>query len=407
MGDDVEEAVPELEWKGEFRPRALKPWSLLFCACLPLALMLSFLWYWQFALIAMVLCGVPTLRLFLWWKKNEDFAGPLDHVVSSFAQGFVVIFAAANASAAVGWLVTWLFLEFFFRIISAGAYDGGGPLGLLIMGCAWSTWVTIEEMWKVSFARWQKQRRAHVVRDPRETKAWISAATATAFGYATSQSVLFACLFAALLGADNKITWTEFGWLAVFAVAFGALSMPLTILTSYLIGLELTRDSPPATAIKWPVGLRVSYVFQFFLWYAAFRPVSGWLTLLFSLLSITAVYYATVKRIAFVEHQLPFDFLQNVAPLRRDLGFSLLPSGDDDPREQQLGLNGSSSSSSAKENADDTARTELVTVHTNPLPVMGGGLAPRSSRNDQDDAKEHDCLTDNETFDKPKDAVEL
>ena len=247
--------------------RSLKPWSWLFVLSIPTILALMCVWYWQLALVSMTLM-LPSGRLFWWWRENRQYAGPLDHVISSYAQGFYVIFVIANVSAFVAFSIAFAVLETAASLVSDSA-----SLHLLVMGCSFAAWVLTEEAWKVTFAFWAKQRRTHVIGDRnRETKAWVSAATATAFGYATSQSILFVIFFTAIL-SENGISASELRSLFLNGVLFGAISQPLSILTSHLIGLELTRDATPIQAIKWPAAARCAYVFQFFFWIAVFYSV--------------------------------------------------------------------------------------------------------------------------------------
>jgi len=324
--DDELEIAPPTPPKSYHEPRKLKPWSWTFLASLPVVFALMCLWYWQFALVSVFLFALPSARLYAWWARNKDFAGPLDHLVSSYAQGFYLVFFVASVCAVFAFVVTISILGVFVALAGDSTFAS-----LLVVGLGWIAWVCVEELWKVTFSYWQKKRRVHVVRDPRQTKAWVVAATATAFGYATSQSILFTCAFAAIEAIDKKITDAELGYLFLFAFIFGSLSMPMTILTSYLQGLELTKDdSSFVRIVAWPVLLRSLYVFQFYFWVAVFGPVSFLLALFFILLTMVAVYYATFWRIRHVEAELPLDFMRSVAPLRRELGFALLSGGPDD-----------------------------------------------------------------------------
>ena len=365
--------------------RRLKPWSWLFLGSLPVVFGLMFLWYWQFAVVSLMLFALPSLRLFLWWRKNESFAGPLDHLISSFAQGFYLVFFVANVSASIAYISVFLILSTFI------------PNVLIVSGFAWSSWVALEEVWKAYFAAYQKNRRQHTV-SKNSGKAWVSAATATTFGYATSQSILFACVFAAVLGSDGKVTNKEFGDLVLFAYLFGLLTMPLTILTSYLIGLELTRDTPHLTAIRWPVCLRVLYVFQFFFWFAIFATVPGGplLSFIFIAASVYAVYRATLKRIELVEAQLPFHLLTDLRRLRRNLGFSLLGNNENDDseiRDTELPTRNPISNTTAGEDSSPGLDDD-----ENPRGGGPGSHQQRNLDNDDDLPEEHS---------KPKGAVEL
>mmetsp|Transcript_6809 Transcript_6809/g.9528 ORF Transcript_6809/g.9528 Transcript_6809/m.9528 type:complete len:409 (-) Transcript_6809:34-1260(-) len=394
---------------GTYRPRQLKPWSWLFLFTLPIILILMAVWYWQFAFISFLI-SLPSVRLYFWWYRNQEFAGPLDHLVSSYAQGFYLIFAVSNLSASLAFIATNATLRWLATVLIGNDIGGNRYLKTLIEGAAWSAWVIVEEAWKVSFASWAKRRRAHVHLNPRETKAWVSAATATAFGYATSQSILFVCVFTALFAVDDKISWTEFGWLLLYAFIFGAVAMPLSVLASYLAGLELTRATHPLLALIWPAGLRVAYVFQFFFWFTIFAKQDNLIHLFLIALSIVAVYYVTSRRIRFVESTLPINFIQNVAPLRRDFGFALLPSSENSD-DNAFGI------SSNREFRYSKQTTEMVSVQTNPLPVLSSQCGRDYSNNPRSvTADVLFCFSNNISRDQsedvcpvetPRDVVEL
>lgn len=353
--------------------RDLKPWSWLFLISIPVILILMFTWYWQFAVVSIFLF-LPTLRLFWWWRENQQYAGPLDHVVSSYAQGFYLIFAVSNVSAIVAFVLAQVLLVWLFVIFSGGTWNGRGEaINSLIEGGSWAAWVLTEECWKATFAFWAKERRAHVIGERnRETKAWVSAATATAFGYATSQSILFVCVFTAILAKDGKVTMEELGSLFLLAFIFGAVSQPLSILCSYLVGLELTRDTPPNQALRWPAAIRMAYVFQFFLWLAVFGSVSQIAGLVFMFFSVVALYIAICKRILYVESQLPFEYMSEAARLRRHLGFALL-----DTNEQAAAAAATSGACDNEmvEMHSTTTETAPETSTSNPLPVLADNTA--------------------------------
>ena len=262
-------------------------------------------------------------------------------------------------------MLTNAVLSFALDLLTGGEFSGRGALGWLVEGASWSAWVVCEEAWKVAFAAHAKQRRAHVIGEHnRNTKAWVLASTATAFGYATSQSILFCFLFTTLVSADGRVSLIELGWLVLYGLLFGAISQPLSILTSYLAGLELTRETAPAAALAWPALLRVAYVFQFFFWIACLGEASNWIALVLICVSVVAVYALAVRRVRHVQRALPFQLMEETQHLREVFGFRALNMTDDDDDDQARAAR-----------HPRTATCELVTSTISPLPAEAGKVS--------------------------------
>ena len=130
--------------------RSLKPWSALFAfAYLPLILILMTVWFWQCMFISLLILA-PSLRLLFWWRRNSRYC-PLDHLVSSYAQGFVVIFLCVDVSGLVAFVMASSIL---FVLCDAGFCL------FFVDAVRFSMWVAIEEAWKLGFAMCARARAA-------------------------------------------------------------------------------------------------------------------------------------------------------------------------------------------------------------------------------------------------------
>ena len=102
--------------------KKFKPWTIGFVALLPLILLLMWVWHWQFMFVTLLLF-MPSARLATWWRANRHVC-PLDHVLSSYAQGFVGLTICAMGPGIVAFFIVLVTSIPFFSLIAA-LLEGG------------------------------------------------------------------------------------------------------------------------------------------------------------------------------------------------------------------------------------------------------------------------------------------
>ena len=235
----------------------LKPWTYAQLALLVLILFLFLYWHWQLVLVVLALL-IPTLgKLLTWWQKHPERC-PLDHVLSSYCLGLFVLAVPAMAPALIAFVLTfWILVIIFFSLPLPDALS----LLLVVLGC-WGVFCLIEDLWHVSALRRQNRRRAHHHRGPTaQRKAGAAYAAATAVGYATAQCVALTCIVTAFMDGHSAfelpderrhskfgtITPNEGFFLFVLALIFTWYWLPLRLMCSHLLALEVARSDAAAS----------------------------------------------------------------------------------------------------------------------------------------------------------------
>jgi len=315
--------VKELRWVNQ----------LLLVALPTLVIALSF-WHWEFSLCALLLI-LPSSRLIFWWANNPIC--PLDHLLSSYSQGFFILVIMATGSAVVAMLVTSFVVLMLYTLLGItditedSNVDGSDKLtflhfisALIFEVLRWTVFVFVEEIWKTAFLRWTKLQREHQVGATSQAHA-VSGAS-LALGYSTSQSILFMMIMTLILernGEDEErdarlIDSTELLIMVISSVLFAVVTMPLNILSTYLEGVELALTTgqddgkccpcgfPPGGCagirafcwmLRWPVLLRATFVSQFFLWFLISIHTGQHTLALAGILMTTIVIYVVAFRI--------------------------------------------------------------------------------------------------------------
>ena len=345
----------------------LKPWTYAQLALLVLILFLFLTWHWQLVLVVLALL-IPTLgKLLMWWQKNPERC-PLDHVLSSYCLGLFVLAVPAMATALIAFVLAfWILVIIFFSLPLPDALS----LLLVFLGC-WGVFCLIEDLWHVSALRRQNRRRAHHHRGPTaQRKAGAAYAAATAVGYATAQCVALTCIVTAFMDGHSAfelhderrhskygtITPNEGFFLFVLALIFTWYWLPLRLLCSHLLALEVARndaaaqqagnaqppaccscdDACPATAsgqmcghrcsgfwnvIGWPLTLRTLHMTSF-LYITIFLLGNFFLWLAVVFVSGALLMYGAWRRVLYVEDTIDPN-AREAAGLRELYGFSLL-----------------------------------------------------------------------------------
>jgi len=351
----------------------LKPRTYAQLALLVLILFLFLYWHWQLVLVVLALL-IPTLgKLLTWWQKHPERC-PLDHVLSSYCLGLFVLAVPAMATALIAFVLTfWILVIIFFSLPLPDALS----LLLVVLGC-WGVFCLIEDLWHVSFLRRQNRARAHHHRGPTaQRKAGVAYAAATAVGYATAQCVALTCIVTAFMDGHSYFEWgserrhsekgditkTEGVFLFFFALIFTWYWLPLRLMCSHLLALEVARsdaaaqqagnaapppccscdDVCPATAsgqmcghrcsgfwtvIAWPLTLRTLHMTSFLYITIWLLGVSFWLWLAVVFVVGTLLMYGAWRRVLYVEDTIDPN-AREAAGLRELYGFSLL-AGDAD-----------------------------------------------------------------------------
>ena len=346
----------------------LKPWTYAQLGLLVLILFLFLTWHWQLVLVVLALL-IPTLgKLLMWWQKNPERC-PLDHVLSSYCLGLFVLAVPAMATALIAFVLTfWILVIIFFSLPLPDALS----LLLVFLGC-WGVFCWIEDLWHVSALRRQNRRRAHHHRGPTaQRKAGAAYAAATAVGYATAQCVALTCIVTAFMDGHSAfelhderrhskygtITPNEGFFLFVLALIFTWYWLPLRLMCSHLLALEVARtdaaaqqagnaqppaccscdDACPATAsgqmcghrcsgfwtvIAWPLTLRTLHMTSFLYITIWLLGVSFWLWLAVVFVAGTLLMYGAWRRVLYVEDTIDPN-AREAAGLRELYGFSLL-----------------------------------------------------------------------------------
>ena len=312
--------------------QALEPVSKAFLVSIPALLICFLAYHWQMFLCVLVLL-LPTVRLALWWCKQGHAVVPLDYILQSFAKGFYILLILGTGCGFVAWLFASIIIYGLFEAL----FGNSNYLGWFWLAEAlrWCTFCFVEELWKGLFVRWDRLRRQEEV--GALTRAHAISGVALSLGYATSQSLLFVLLITAILEnngdahaqATHEITGDEFGLMVFFSFFFGAVSMPLNIMGTYLTGIainEAGEDSgecccmgggfdcdrcgyPPQgraglcaflRILRWPIALRTALITQFIVWIVVWGLVVGSWLLAFSfmVLSVAGLYtgaYCIIK----------------------------------------------------------------------------------------------------------------
>mmetsp|Transcript_3096 Transcript_3096/g.7603 ORF Transcript_3096/g.7603 Transcript_3096/m.7603 type:complete len:601 (+) Transcript_3096:3-1805(+) len=222
---------------------------------IPLLILVSASWHYEFGIIVGLLCCPPPLALFWWHRQLPAGSCSLAHVIVSYGQGFwllgscatLVGFGAFYAGQILALMVTEVFFSWFSPIYQLAA----------VLSASLVAFIAAEEGVKLVFAKWQIQA---VLRARQATTATaaagetVSAAlgsharqfvigTASAsLGHASALSVILTLLvMQSFLAEDDKISGVEFSYLAFWAFVFAVASMPINVLTSYYLALQLQK----------------------------------------------------------------------------------------------------------------------------------------------------------------------
>lgn len=277
-------------------------------------LLLAMLWFldWVLAFVSMAAFVLSASPLFVWWSRIR-FSCPLDLVVRSFGLGLIGMF----------WVVFFLFI-----------FTTSGPIGRLLHAMfGWFTGlmdfivlVGIEEMVKVVLARWSKRD----VAIGRETKANQIAATSTSVGYAVGFSFMMIIFLDIAIDSLFGIKPDSFDDLIVALIALVVTTVfgtPMHVLSGYLVGLEVTRQTHFMQAALYTFLIRSLFMANIVLWPLVFHT---WQTIVGGLLLTNVlICVAMVRRIKRVEATLPVEYLQRVGYLQA-FGYGVLPGGDVD-----------------------------------------------------------------------------
>ncbi|CAM9773553.1 unnamed protein product [Ascophyllum nodosum] len=261
---------------------------------------------WVLAFVTAVAFAIAAAPLFVWWSRIR-FSCPLDLVVRSFGLGLIVMF----------WVV--MIVNRYALMFAMFLLGVNYQMGLVLL-------VGIEEMFKVILVFWSKRD----VAIGRETKAHQIATTATSLGYAVGFTFIMVIL---LDGSWDALENIKPGSLDDLVVAIMCLIIttlfgtPMHVLSGYLIGLEVTRQTHFMKVGLFPFLLRSLFMLNIMLWLDLFDRVIISLTgLLITNALICAVMVYRIKR---VESTLPVEYLQRVGYLQA-FGYGVLPGGDVD-----------------------------------------------------------------------------
>eukprot|EP00904_Undaria_pinnatifida_P009481 jgi/Undpi1/5663/HiC_scaffold_2.g00937.m1 len=255
---------------------------------------------------------LSTAPLFVWWSRIR-FSCPLDLVVRSFGLGLIGMF---------------------YFVLTLFYFATSGPMGVFLESIfGWFTGlmnfiilVGIEEMVKVIFARWSKRD----VAIGRETKANQIAATSTSVGYAVGFSFIVIILLDVMVDTLFGIKQDSFSDLIVALMALVITTIfgtPMHVLSGYLVGLEVTRQTHFMQAALYTFLIRSLFMANIGLWpfmFSTWQAIVGGL-----LLTNVLICIAMVRRIKRVEATLPVEYLQRVGYLQA-FGYGVLPGGDVD-----------------------------------------------------------------------------
>lgn len=303
-------------------------------------LLVAVLWHWQF-LIGCICILLPTVRLIFWWRKHREFC-TLDHVISSYALGSTILFIAATGVGFVAWIITALFFYLLFDSMTASS--GVKVWIWFVEVFRWTAFIFVEELCKLCFVR--HDRLVTMQRGNGNERAHVIAASASALGYATAQSILFLWIVTLVMESDeeHKIDNTELAELLIVTIIFSCISMPLNVMTSYLEAVavaQMYRREPPSaddtsrrmfppmprvreffSILIQPVMIRTLFVIQFFFWAAVCLTAIGSPILLIVCVIITSVviYLFTFYRLRRAAKESPglrhHDLLQSMYGFR-------------------------------------------------------------------------------------------
>ncbi|CAM9531651.1 unnamed protein product [Chrysoparadoxa australica] len=259
-----------------------------------------------------------------WWHGYRHLC-PLDVVVRAYGLGFFGLYIAVTLAA--------LFILFplegflFGRVVSTS----------LAFACI----VGLEELGKVCLACWTKGK----LEMQTETKAHQLAYVATSAGYATAGTITWLVVLRKVLitylGLDDSFLIDSLATIFINVIFF-SLTVPLHVLSGYLIGLETTRKTPFHKVALWPFALRsLCSVQAWFMSWLCSKYISNdsgpILATILGLWFPIGVAIVMVRRIKQVEQDLPQEYLSRVGYLHA-FGYGVLPSGDEE--ELELGQQG-------------------------------------------------------------------
>lgn len=318
--------------------KLFKPLTFAFLASYPALVLGSLLWRWQFGVVALLLLLPPKLLLLQWWRGSAH-ACPLEHVLSSFGQGFWLLAGIAVASGLPAFELTRGVVE--VLLFSAGLPSLYVYVCSLLAG--FGAFIAVEEVWKLNFARWAMYKRQHRL-GPASAKGFAIATVATSLGHACAISLLLSLYVSWLMvhmaavardearGAGARayadaIPDIDFDWLVFWAFVFAGVAMPLNVACAYEVALRLSalgarelriERGPradgvgvgpslcaPAALLRvlaWPVAGRTLFLAQVPLWLLALPPLGA-----AALIGLSGgcLYCGTVLRVRALEEGLP------------------------------------------------------------------------------------------------------
>lgn len=353
---------------------------------IPALVLACFVWHWEFALIVIALAVTPLCALAWWWRPNASLCS-LSHVVTSFGHGF---WALGSIATLLG-LLTFGAMQIIASIFVGSFLYWLHPMWqvALVIGAGLCAFIATEEACKAVYTR---RAMARQVDSRGAAKPFIIASASASLGHAAALSIMLTYLVTESALSDERIDSAEFGLIAAYAFVFAAVSMPLNVLTSYLLALELNKLTPdelgvpgagsapvppplgargelpppsyqrtaapdawpprgpllpPAVAkvLRWPVAMRTLFTAQPFFWFTVCAPMGGSsaevVAFALTLAGACAVYMAVLRRVKALEGPPPAPVVADPAaggvaasprPLRvrRRFGFALLADNDDD-----------------------------------------------------------------------------
>mmetsp|Transcript_10079 Transcript_10079/g.26114 ORF Transcript_10079/g.26114 Transcript_10079/m.26114 type:complete len:584 (-) Transcript_10079:424-2175(-) len=340
--------------------RLFKPLTVAFLSSYPVLLIAALAWRWQFGVVMLLLVLPPKLLLMQWWRASSHVC-PLEHVLSSFGQGFWVLATLAVATGLPFYHFTQGVSQVVLYLL------GFSPIYVYLfsMLAGFGAFILVEELWKLNFARWAMYKRQHRLGGS-SAKGFVVAAVSTSLGHACAISALLSLVVswtmvrmaemaraqAEAYGDGVYVADTpsdiELEWLIWWAFVFAGVSMPLNVVCSYEVALRLSLLTPaqlrierglrpsdarsptlcaPAELVRivaWPAVGRTLFAAQVPLWLMALPPAGASALIV---ISGGALYAAMVMRVRALEGSMP---RMREGELQR-FGFALLSDEADPP----------------------------------------------------------------------------
>lgn len=286
---------------------------------------------WPPLFLAFCLVVVAPLRLFYAWWKQQQKECSLPTVVHAVGRGFYdVTFMMICAS--YGALIVGLIILFWFY--DAGAFKKGDDSAAIFTFYVFVIvpFVASEECLKAMFVRLQRKKLRQQGHNE-VTRAHLIHSTGTSVGYALGQAFGWTVITHIVLMSNDadyaSSGGAQVGWMLLVGILVTAFGTPLQLLSGYLIGLEVTRESWHwwSLSLGIPLALRSAY----------YISAVGLLLLIPSTFGALAVWFmvnvllcgAMYQRVRQVEALMPQSYLRRVGYLRWG-GYGVLEAADDD-----------------------------------------------------------------------------